>query len=101
MHMRGSALAPTTTALVCLSVLSQVSDDEASFDPTATRHRGQFALRKLYHESDRLLAVMYTSPTCGPCRALKPMFSKVLDEFQGRVHFVEIDIGEENGVGDG
>lgn len=51
----------------------------------ADRHKGQLALRKLYHESDRLLVVLYTSPTCGPCRTLKPIFSKVVDDYPGKV----------------
>ena len=55
------------------------------FDPEADRHKGQLALRKLYHDSDRLLVVLYTSPTCGPCRSLKPIFSKVADEYSGKV----------------
>ena len=54
-------------------------------DLAADRHRGQFALRKLYHESDRLVVVLYTSPSCGPCRTLKPIFSKVADEYTGKV----------------
>ena len=54
-------------------------------DLAADRHRGQYALRKLYHGSNRLLAVVYTSPTCGPCRTLKPIFNKVIDEFPGKV----------------
>jgi len=66
--------------------------EEEIFDVTETRHRGQYALRKLYHESDRILAVLYTSPTCGPCRTLKPMLSKVIDEYADRIHYVEIDI---------
>lgn len=65
---------------------------EAPFDVTATRHKGQYALRKLYHETDQLIAVLYTSPTCGPCRTLKPMVSTVVDEFDGRMKYVEIDI---------
>lgn len=40
-------------------------------------HVCQYALRKLYHESPRLLGVLYTSPTCGPCRTLKPILNKV------------------------
>ncbi len=52
-------------------------DADGDLDINATRHRGQYALRKLYHESPRLLAVFYTSPTCGPCRTLKPIFNKV------------------------
>lgn len=55
------------------------------FDHAADRHRGQLALRKLYHESDRLLLVLYTSPSCGPCRTLKPIFNKVVDDYPGKV----------------
>ncbi|EIE25491.1 putative thioredoxin-disulfide reductase [Coccomyxa subellipsoidea C-169] len=65
------------------------------FDPAADRHKGELALRKLYHDSDRLLVVLYTSPTCGPCRTLKPIFSKVADEFSGKLHLVEIDVEED------
>ena len=39
---------------------------EAEFNIYADRHAGQFALRRLYHESDRLLAVLYTGGwACG------------------------------------
>jgi len=58
-------------------------------DLSATRHKGQYALRKLYHESDRLLIVFYGSPQCGPCRTLKPIFSKVVDEYSDKVSLVE------------
>lgn len=64
----------------------------AEFEPGTTRHVGGYALRKLYHESDRLIVVKYAAPTCGPCHTLKPILSKVIDEFEGRVHYVEIDI---------
>lgn len=67
----------------------------AEFDPDTTRHVGGYALRKLYHESDRVIVVKYASPTCGPCHTLKPILSKVVDEFEGRVHYVEIDITED------
>uniref|UniRef100_A0A7N2M0J8 Uncharacterized protein n=1 Tax=Quercus lobata TaxID=97700 RepID=A0A7N2M0J8_QUELO len=36
----------------------------------------QYAIRKLCHESPRLICVLYTAPTCGPCRTLKPILSK-------------------------
>eukprot|EP00898_Chlorokybus_atmophyticus_P002596 jgi/Chlat1/3337/Chrsp23S03652 len=65
---------------------------EVEFDPEQTRHAGQYALRKLYHESTRPIAVLYTQPSCGPCRTLKPIFGRVVDEFDGRMHYVEIDI---------
>ncbi|KAI3472207.1 hypothetical protein Pfo_029695 [Paulownia fortunei] len=70
-------------------------DVHEGFDITLTKHRGQYALRKLYHESPRLICVLYTAPTCGPCRTLKPILSKVIDEFDQNVHFVEIDIEED------
>lgn len=56
-------------------------------DLLATRHKGQYALRKLYHESSRLLAVFYTSPSCGPCRTLKPIFNGVIDEYGDKVQY--------------
>jgi thioredoxin reductase (NADPH) len=65
---------------------------EEEFNVHADKHKGQIALRKLYHESDRLMMVLYTSPTCGPCRTLKPILNKVVDEYTGKIHFIEIDI---------
>ncbi|KAL6657108.1 hypothetical protein ACP70R_004888 [Stipagrostis hirtigluma subsp. patula] len=70
-------------------------DVEMGFDISHTKHKGQYALRKLYHESPRLICVLYTSPTCGPCRTLKPILSKVIDEYEKYVHLVEIDIEED------
>ena len=67
----------------------------AEFDPDTTRHIGGYALRKLYHESDRLIVVKYASPTCGPCHTLKPILSKVVDEFEGKIHYIEIDIADD------
>jgi thioredoxin reductase (NADPH) len=69
-----------------------VDDTEDTFDLNATRHYGGYALRKLFHEGDRLLMVKYVSPTCGPCHTLKPILDKVVDEYEGKIHFVEIDI---------
>jgi thioredoxin reductase (NADPH) len=73
------------------------TEDEqaAEFDITHTHHVGGYALRKLYHESDRLILVKYASPTCGPCHTLKPILKKVVDEFDGQIHYVEIDITED------
>jgi len=68
------------------------------FNPGTTRHVGGYALRKLYHESDRPILVKYASPTCGPCHTLKPILSKVVDEFEGRIYYVEIDITEDSDI---
>ena len=64
----------------------------ADFDISQTRHVGGYALRKLFHESDRLIMVKYVSPTCGPCKRLSPILEKVVAEYEKQIHFVEIDI---------
>lgn len=87
--------APSTTAPSPSTAAAVPAATPNGVDLSATRHRGQYALRKLYHESQRLIAVMYVSPTCGPCRTLKPIFNKVIDEFAEEMHLVEIDIEED------
>lgn len=72
-----------------------VADTEATFSIGETRHYGGYALRKLFHESDRLIMVKYVSPNCGPCHTLKPILNKVVDEYDGKIHFIEIDIDAE------
>lgn len=71
------------------------AEQEAEFDINRTHHEGGYALRKLYHESDRLIMVKYASPTCGPCHTLKPILAKIVDEFEGKIHYVEIDIEQD------
>lgn len=71
------------------------SEQLVEFSLEHTRHVGGLALRKLYHESDRLILVKYASPSCGPCHTLKPILNKVVDEFNGKIHYVEIDIEED------
>lgn len=63
-----------------------------------TRHEGGYALRKLFHDSDRLLVVKYVSPHCGPCHTLKPILNKVVDEFEGKIHFIEVDIDKDKEI---
>ena len=75
--------------------VSEVHHVPSEFDVAETRHEGGLALRKLYHESDRLIVVKYVSPNCGPCHTLKPILNKVIDEFNDRIHFVEIDIDKD------
>ena len=66
--------------------------NEENFNPEKTWQKGSYALRKLYHETDRPLFVIYTSSNCGPCHILKPQLHRVLDESNGRAIGVEIDI---------
>jgi thioredoxin reductase (NADPH) len=72
-----------------------VMGEELPFNADITRHAGGYALRKLYHDSDRLIMVKYVSPTCGPCHTLKPILNRVVDEFEGKIHYVEIDIEQD------
>lgn len=71
------------------------ADTEETFDINETRHVGGYALRKLFHDSDRVIMVKYVSPNCGPCHTLKPILNKVVDEYEGKIHFVELDIEAE------
>jgi thioredoxin reductase (NADPH) len=77
---------------------TEKAETEAEFNLQNTRHHGGYALRKLFHESDRLLLVKYVSPGCGPCHTLKPILNKVVDEFDGKIHFVEIDIDQDQDI---
>ena len=72
--------------------VATVESDAENFDPAALWQKGGFALRKLYHESDKPLLVVYTSPSCGPCHVLKPQLKRVLGELGGSALGVEIDI---------
>ena len=56
-------------------------------DVHAAKHQGQIALRKLYHESPRVIVVLYTAQSCGPCRTLKPIVHSVIDEYKEQVRF--------------
>lgn len=74
------------------STSGDVKAAAAAVDVNATYHAGSVALRKLYHESQRPIVVVYTAPTCGPCKRLKPMLGAVVEEYGSAVHYVEIDI---------
>ena len=65
---------------------------ETSYDPNGLWQKGSFALRKLYHDSDKPLLVVYTSPTCGPCHVLKPQLQRVINDLDGAAQAVVIDI---------
>ncbi|MGF1478170.1 MAG: thioredoxin-disulfide reductase [Cyanophyceae cyanobacterium] len=74
---------------------TSAADTEETFDINATKYHGGYALRRLFHESDRPIMVKYVSPTCGPCKQLKPILNSVINEYEGKIHFVEIDIVED------
>jgi thioredoxin reductase (NADPH) len=90
----GTEPAPATSAESNGAAEVEFTEDD-QLDLSATRHEGGYALRRLFHESDRLIMVKYTAPTCGPCRSLKPILNKIVDEFEGKIHAVDIDITED------
>ncbi len=69
----------------------EVSNKE-NFGPNKIWQKGSYALRKLYHETEKPLFVIYTSSSCGPCHVLKPQLQRVLNESEGKALAVEIDI---------
>lgn len=72
---------------------------EADFDPNATCFTGSYALRKLYHDTNQPLLVLYTAPTCGPCRTLKPILQKLVqDEFADKIKYILIDIDQDTEI---
>ena len=75
-----------------------VTSDETSYEADALWQKGAYALRRLYHESERPLLVVYTSPSCGPCHVLKPQLRRVLDELEGQAQGVEIDIDADQDI---
>ena len=77
---------------------AEVLSAEEAFDIAKTRHEGGYALRKLFHESDRLIVVKYVSPNCGPCHTLKPILNGVVGEYEDKIHFVEVNIEEDREI---
>ena len=72
--------------------------DESNYDPSALWQKGGYALRKLYHDCDKPLLVVYSSPSCGPCHVLKPQLKRVLADFGGAAQGVEIDIETDQAI---
>ena len=69
-----------------------------NFQSDSLWQKGSYALRKLYHESNIPLLVLYTSSNCGPCYVLKPQIKRVLEELKGKAQAVEIDIEEDQQI---
>tara|TARA_Y100001968_G_scaffold298747_1_gene308851 strand:- start:1104 stop:2498 length:1395 start_codon:yes stop_codon:yes gene_type:complete len=65
---------------------------EKNYSANSLWQKGNYPLRRLYHESNRPILVIYTSPECGPCHVLKPQLRRILEDFKGEVQGVEIDI---------
>ena len=72
--------------------------NEETFDFNSQWQKGSYALRKLYHESSKPILVIFSSPTCGPCHVLKPQLKRVINELDGEVQGIEIDIDKDQDI---
>ncbi len=79
---------------------NKIEDDtnEETFDFNSQWQKGSYALRKLYHESSKPLLVIFSSPSCGPCHVLKPQLKRVINELNGEVQGIEIDIDKDQDI---
>merc|ERR1712070_1033267 len=76
---------------------SSSSSSASSSLPSGTKEgiiKADGDLFKEKFEANKPIMVLFTSKTCGPCRILKPILSKVVKEYGDRVDFLEIDIEE-------
>lgn len=72
---------------------------DETYNENAIWQEGEYALKRLYHEAKTPLVVIYTSPTCPPCHMVKPQIRRVIDELNGAVKAVEIDIEKYKNIG--
>ena len=72
--------------------------NEETFDINSEWQKGSYALRKLYHESSKPILVIFSSPSCGPCHVLKPQLKRVINELNGEVQGIEIDIDKDQEI---
>ena len=72
--------------------------NEETFDFNSQWQKGSYALRKLYHESSKPILVIFSSPSCGPCHVLKPQLKRVINELEGEVQGIEIDIDKDQDI---
>ncbi len=75
-----------------------VETNEETFDFNSQWQKGSYALRKLYHESSKPILVIFSSPSCGPCHVLKPQLKRVINELDGEVQGIEIDIDKDQDI---
>uniref|UniRef100_A0A6U6BZ77 Thioredoxin domain-containing protein n=1 Tax=Guillardia theta TaxID=55529 RepID=A0A6U6BZ77_GUITH len=55
-------------------------------------------LRALYHRSSKLVVVKYYKSKCSMCMVLQPLLDQVIQNFQGKLHYVDVEVMENKQV---
>jgi thioredoxin 1 len=66
--------------------------------PTNNIHQGRQMLEQLQRQSDKLILVDFVGPHCGTCTTLKPVLHQLVNDQNGAIALVEIDVTEELGL---
>jgi thiol-disulfide isomerase/thioredoxin/copper chaperone CopZ len=61
-------------------------------EETAFRRIADREFDDLVVKSNKPVVLFFTSPTCPPCKTLKPRLKATLEKFSGRVYLYEMDI---------
>ena len=70
----------------------------STLDWNETSHSGGDALLELYHGSPRVVIVEYWYKKCAMCKVMQPLVQRVVREFTGKIHFVEVEVFESKKV---
>ncbi|MBA3954099.1 thioredoxin family protein [Candidatus Dependentiae bacterium] len=79
------ALVLSSAYIVCQEAVAPLQELLHSLTPEA-------AFDQLVHSTAKFTLVKFFMNECGPCKRMKPIFSKVAQELTGKVQCIEVDI---------
>lgn len=79
------ALVLSSAYIVCQEAVTPLQDLLHNLSPEA-------AFDQLIHSGAKLTLVKFFMNECGPCKRMKPIFSKVAQQLSGKVQCIEVDI---------
>eukprot|EP00960_Hanusia_phi_P045947 757514-Hanusia_phi.AAC.4 len=74
------------------------AENPVTLDWNETSHSGGDALLQLYHGSSRVVIVEYWYKKCAMCKVMQPLVQRVVREYDGKIHFVEVEVFENQKV---
>lgn len=101
-----TSLAAIITAIGCGTAAPQIAAPEVTGPLRPIVPAEQYHVEELVHdnfdswvqESDLPVVVDFYSPTCGPCREVKPVFNKVCADMQGQVYCASYNTAQDRGM---